>query len=164
MKKFVVVLLLACLVFSVGNVFAAGNSDSSAEKKIRIAIVPVALNNPIFIDAIEASKKAGEELGIQILPTASANPDAAEQVKVVESLIEQQVDGILLFPVDSKALKGVVDKAIDKVLKSEFSTVIFRFQTFVLCGNRQLYSRKKPVAMRWLNSWVVKEMLSYKPV
>jgi ribose transport system substrate-binding protein len=98
----------------VAGAFATGKSEAGAAKKVRIAIVPVALNNPIFLDAIEAAKKAGAAIGAEILPTASANPDAAEQVKVVEGLIEQKVDGILIFPVDSKALKGVVDKAVEK--------------------------------------------------
>ena len=86
---------------------------SAGEQKFRVAIVPVALNNPIFIDAVDAAVAAGKELGVEVLPNASSNPDAAEQVKVMDSLIERKVDAILIFPVDSKALKGVVDKAVD---------------------------------------------------
>lgn len=112
MKRLMLALVIAAVC--VAGVSATGQGEAKASPKVRIAIVPVALNNPIFLDAIEASKKAGAELGVEIIPTASANPDAAEQVKVIEGLIEQKVDGILLFPVDSKALKGVVDKAIDK--------------------------------------------------
>jgi ribose transport system substrate-binding protein len=111
-KRFLSVLVIAA--FCVTGAFASGKGEAASGKKVRIAIVPVALNNPIFLDAIEAAKKAGAEIGAEIIPTASANPDAAEQVKVVEGLIEQKVDGILLFPVDSKALKGVVDKAVGK--------------------------------------------------
>lgn len=109
MKRMLSVLVIAALCAALS--FAA---PSASGKKKRIAIVPVALNNPIFLDAIEAAKKAGADLGAEVIVTASANPDAAEQVKVVEGLIEQKVDGILLFPVDSKALKGIVDKAVDK--------------------------------------------------
>jgi len=112
MKRVLSILVIALMC--VAGAFAGGKTEGGAAKKVRIAIVPVALNNPIFLDAIEAAKKAGAELGAEIIPTASANPDAAEQVKVVEGLIEQKVDGILLFPVDSKALKGVVDKAVEK--------------------------------------------------
>lgn len=86
----------------------------TGEKNYTVAIVPVALNNPIFVDALDSATEAGKELGVRILKSASSNPDAAEQVKVIEGLIERKVDGILLFPVDSKALKGVVDRAVDK--------------------------------------------------
>ncbi len=94
-------LLLACAV-------------QAGEKKLLVAIVPVALNNPIFVDALNSASAAGDKLGVEILKNAPSNPDAAEQVKVVEGLIERKVDGILLFPVDSKALKGVVDRAVGK--------------------------------------------------
>lgn len=106
MRKAAKTLLLVCaLALAVGA--------QAGEKKLRVAIVPVALNNPIFIDAIDAAVRTGAELGVEVLPNASSNPDAAEQVKVMDSLIEKKVDGILIFPVDSKALKGVVDKAVD---------------------------------------------------
>ena len=106
MSKAAKTLLLICaLALAVGA--------QAGEKTFRVAIVPVALNNPIFIDAIDAAVAISKELGVEVLPTASSNPDAAEQVKVMDSLIERKVDGILIFPVDSKALKGVVDKAVD---------------------------------------------------
>ncbi len=108
MKKIVVfaAALALCLVLASAGAFAA------AKKKI--AIVPVALNNPIFLDAIEASQKAGKELGAEIIVAAPTNPDATEQVKVVEGLIEQKVDGIMIFPTDPVALRGVVDSAVAK--------------------------------------------------
>ena len=114
MKRFFVVLavILALAVVATGA-FAA-------PKKVKIAIVPVALNNPIFLDAIEAAQKAGKELGAEIIVAASTNPDATEEVKVVEGLIEQKVDGIMIFPTDPVALRGVVDKATAKGIKVAF--------------------------------------------
>ncbi len=108
MKLFGKAALLAALSLVLAAAVHAG------EKKLLVAIVPVALNNPIFVDALDSASVAGDELGVEILKTAPSNPDAAEQVKVVEGLIERKVDGILLFPVDSKALKGVVDRAVER--------------------------------------------------
>ena len=95
-------------------VASAGAFAADKAKKVKIAIVPVALNNPIFLDAIEASQKAGKELGAEVIVAASTNPDATEQVKVVEGLIEQKVNGIMIFPTDPVALRGVVEKAVAK--------------------------------------------------
>ncbi|MGA2477715.1 MAG: substrate-binding domain-containing protein [Spirochaetia bacterium] len=115
MKRFLIILsaLALCMVVVSTGAFAAG-------KKVKIAIVPVALNNPIFLDAIESSQKAGKELGADIIVAASTNPDATEQVKVVEGLIEQKVDGIMIFPTDPVALRGVVDKAVARGIKVAF--------------------------------------------
>lgn len=113
MKRFLLVLPAAalCLALASAGAFAGGKTE---KKAVKIAIVPVALNNPIFLDAIEASQKAGKELGAEVIVAASTNPDATEQVKVVEGLIEQKVDGIMIFPTDPVALRGVVDKAVAK--------------------------------------------------
>ena len=113
MRRFLISLaaLGLCLMIASPTVFAAGKAE---KKSVKIAIVPVALNNPIFLDAIEASQQAGKALGAEIVVAASTNPDATEQVKVVEGLIEQKVDGIMIFPTDPVALRGVVDKAVAK--------------------------------------------------
>ncbi|MCC8180775.1 MAG: substrate-binding domain-containing protein [Planctomycetes bacterium] len=108
MNRFFKTALIAAMAFTLAAGIMAG------ERKLRVAIVPVALNNPIFVDALDSADVAGRELGVEILKNAPSNPDAAEQVKVVEGLIERKVDGILLFPVDSKALKGVVDRAVSR--------------------------------------------------
>ena len=107
MRRFLTITVLAAAAL-------AASGAGAGERKLRVAIVPVALNNPIFVDAIESAVKAGDELGVDVLPTAASNPDAAEQVKIMDGLIERRVDGILIFPVDSKALKGVVDRAVDR--------------------------------------------------
>lgn len=119
MRKLCIALsaLALSLMFLSPAVFAGGKTE---KKAVKIAIVPVALNNPIFLDAIEASQKAGKELGAEIVVAASTNPDATEQVKVVEGLIEQQVNGIMIFPTDPVALRGVVDKAVAKGITVAF--------------------------------------------
>lgn len=108
MKKMSVVvvvsLLLVALVTSLG---------SAADKKFVIAMVPKALDNPIFVDAREAGKKAAEALGVEWIWAASQKSDAAEQVAVVESLIQKKVDAIGISVNDPTALKDVIDKAID---------------------------------------------------
>lgn len=86
---------------------------SGGEKRLRIAIVPVNLNNAIFMDAIENASRAGSELGVDIIATGSPDADAGEQIRTMERLIARKFDGILLFPVDSEALREVVDRAVD---------------------------------------------------
>ena len=89
-------------------------SEGKEPSDIVIAVVPKALDNPIFIDAKVAAEAAGEELGITVLYTGSTNSDAAEQVNVIEGLISKGVDAMLISCNDADALKDVINKATDQ--------------------------------------------------
>ncbi len=104
-------LVLVILVLSSFAVYAAGS------KEVTIAVVPKALDNAIFLDAKDAAEKTGKELGVKILWVGSTKSDAAEQVSVLEGLIQKKVDGILVSCNDANALKDVIDRAMDKGIK-----------------------------------------------
>lgn len=86
----------------------------AAEKKYEVAvIVSVLVGNYFQIRLAEASKKVGEELGVEV--TLYAPPsfaDYAEQVNIIENLIVKKVDLILLNANHPKALIPVVEKAV----------------------------------------------------
>ncbi|MBD3305930.1 substrate-binding domain-containing protein, partial [candidate division KSB3 bacterium] len=80
---------------------------------VTIAMVPKALDNPVFTTSREAARKAADELGIELIWTASQKADAAEQVAVIESLIQKKVDAIGISVNDPTALKDVINKAVE---------------------------------------------------
>lgn len=92
-------------------------SARAADKQLTIAVVPKALDNAIFLDAKDAAEKRGKELGVNIVWVGSAKSDAAEQVSVLEGLIQKKVDGILVSCNDADALKDVIDRAMDQGIK-----------------------------------------------
>jgi len=102
-------ILLFCIVV-LSLLFSA---ITFASDDIVIAIVPKALDNPIFLDAKTAAEATGRELGIKIQWTGPVKSDASEQVAVIEGLIQRGVDGILISCNDPDALKGVIDRAMD---------------------------------------------------
>jgi len=104
MKKILSILLVAMMILSMSFAFA---------EDIEIAVVPKALDNAIFLDAKTAAEEKGKELGIKIYWEGPTTSDAAMQVNVIESLIERQVDGILISCNDADALKDVIDRAVD---------------------------------------------------
>jgi len=110
MKRISLVFMILVLVLGVA--FTA-----SAQKKVTIAVVPKALDNAIFLDAKDAAEKTGAELGINILWVGSTKSDAAEQVSVLEGLIQKKVDGILVSCNDADALKDVIDRAMAQGIK-----------------------------------------------
>ena len=111
---FISALLLTGIVVSVN---APGNVARAAGKAITIAVVPKSLDNAIFLDAKDAAEKRGSQLGVSILWVGSNKSDAAEQVSVLEGLIQKKVDGILVSCNDADALKDVIDRAMDKGIK-----------------------------------------------
>ena len=104
MKKLVILLLTFALLMLSTGAFA---------EDLVIAVVPKSLDNAIFLDAKSAAEKKGAELGITVQWEGSMTSDAAQQVNVIESLIERQVDGILISCNDADALQEVIDRAVD---------------------------------------------------
>ena len=104
MKKLLAILLTAMMLLSLSAALA---------EDIEIAVVPKSLDNAIFLDAKSAAEAKGEELGAKIYWEGPTTSDAAQQVNVIESLIERQVDGILISCNDADALKDVIDRAVD---------------------------------------------------
>lgn len=110
MRKLTMVALLLSL--AVTPLFAAGQSEAEADEDIVIAVVPKGLDNPVFLDTKKGAEDAGKELGVTVNWTGPVKADAAEQVQVLEGLIQQGVDGILVSANDPTALNDVIAKAV----------------------------------------------------
>jgi ribose transport system substrate-binding protein len=110
----ILVMMVTALAWSAGGGQAGG---VKADKDIVIAVVPKALDNNIFLDAKTGAEQKGKELGIRVEWTGPARSDAAEQVNVIESLIQRKVDGILISCNNADALKDVIDRAVNAGIK-----------------------------------------------
>lgn len=108
-KRILLLLLAMMMVLSMSTGCARG----TGEDVIEIAVVPKALDNAIFLDTKAAAEAKGKELGIKIYWEGPTTSDAAMQVNIIESLIERQVDGILISCNDADALKDVINRAIE---------------------------------------------------
>ena len=105
MKKFIAVLLVAIMLLCMNT--------SCVKDTIEIAVVPKSLDNAIFLDTKAAAEEMGEKLGVKIYWEGPTSSDAAMQVNIIESLIERQVDGILISCNDADALKDVINRAVE---------------------------------------------------
>lgn len=105
MKRLLVILLAALMTIG----FCSGCTHDTIE----IAVVPKSLDNAIFLDTKAAAEEKAKELGIKIYWEGPTSSDAAMQVNVIESLIERQVDGILISCNDAEALKDVINRAVE---------------------------------------------------
>jgi len=88
--------------------------QQESEKKLRIAVVPKALDNPVFKPTHEGAKRAARELGgIEVVWTAPIESDAVEQVRVIEGLVRRGVDGIAISVNNPEILRKAIDDAVD---------------------------------------------------
>lgn len=105
MRRRALVMLLLLLV-------AAGGCGT--KPKLVVGVVPKGTNH-IFWQTVHAGAiKAAREFGFEVewnAPTLEI--DSSRQIQIVESMINRRLAGIVLAPVDRKALVGVVERAAD---------------------------------------------------
>ncbi|MBI5864163.1 MAG: substrate-binding domain-containing protein [Planctomycetes bacterium] len=109
----VFVCLLLCAV-------AAGSEQDKPDAKPKpakplIAVIPKGTTH-VFWKSVEAgARQAGEELNVEIIWKGPLKEnDRAQQIQVVQQFVSQGVDGIVLAPLDFKALVGPIKAAADK--------------------------------------------------
>ncbi|MBG9982387.1 ribose ABC transporter substrate-binding protein RbsB [Aerococcaceae bacterium DSM 111020] len=92
----------------------AGNSDDQvAEKSIdelKIGLSISTTNNPFFVNLRDGVLETAKEKGMEVV-VVDAQDDTSVQLNGMEDLIQQQVDIILVNPVDSDAITPAVESA-----------------------------------------------------
>ena len=122
MKKIVTLILsfvmLTGILSGCGIVIDGEGGSSSSEivgtGKIGLSISTQ--NNPFFVSLAEGAKAAAKEAGVD-LTVVDAGDDATKQVSDIEDLVSKQVSVIIVNPVDSDAVSGAVQSAIDQGVK-----------------------------------------------
>jgi ribose transport system substrate-binding protein len=117
MKKTLAILLftLAPLAASCGG--AAVTSESTKPSKLTIAVIPKGTTHEFWKSIHAGSVKAARELSAQgtevevIWKGPIREDDREQQVQVVEGFISQGVQGIVLAPLDNRALVRPVEEA-----------------------------------------------------
>jgi ribose transport system substrate-binding protein len=86
--------------------------DGHAKRPV-IAVIPKGTTHEYWKGVHAGALKAGEELGVDILWQGPVKEDdREEQIKVVDMIRDRAVSGILLAPLDDKALRGPVANAV----------------------------------------------------
>ena len=103
------VLILAALatVVAVGCQRGGGGGEGGGP---RIGLSISTLNNPFFVTLRNGAQQAAKKEGAKLI-IADAQDDAATQQDDVQNFVTQQVDAILINPVDSEAVVPAVQAA-----------------------------------------------------
>ena len=111
MKRFTVVVVVSLLAACSGSQPAP---TSTAPPKMRFAVIPKALDLPVFNYAKIGAERAAAEFGdVEVLWNAPVSADQLKQKEILESYITQRVDGIAISSLNAEFLKDTIDRAID---------------------------------------------------
>ncbi|MGR3939217.1 sugar ABC transporter substrate-binding protein [Streptomyces sp. BRA346] len=82
---------------------AAGCSEESGGGR-RVGVVVPFLTSP-FWEAYERDiPRQAAKVGVRVLPTVNSNNDASRQVSDIRNLLAQNIDGLVVSPIDSAAI------------------------------------------------------------
>jgi ribose transport system substrate-binding protein len=107
-------LLVAAALIAVacGTKDKAGGAAPAAPRRIQIAVIPKGMTHEFWKAIHAGAVKASRELDCDIIWKGSQKEDdRAQQITVVEDFISRRVDGIVLAPLDDRALVRPVQDA-----------------------------------------------------
>jgi ribose transport system substrate-binding protein len=105
-------MLLAVLMLAVLTTLVAGcqRGGGGGEGKQRIGLSVSTLNNPFFVSLRDGAQQAADEAGVELIVSDAQN-DTAQQQDAIQNFITQQVNAILVNPVDSDAIVPAIEAA-----------------------------------------------------
>jgi ribose transport system substrate-binding protein len=109
MKKSLAVVLL-CAMLAGFQVF-----PSAAQTQVKIAVIPKGTTH-VFWKSVEAgARAAGKDFGVEVIWKGPLKEnDRAQQISIVEQFVTEGVSGIVLAPLDDRALLRPVSAAAQK--------------------------------------------------
>lgn len=114
-----ILLLVLCLLAGCGvsdqngsGTISQGSSEPRGNNSLCIGITLYGLENDYMVRFATAVADYAEEQGIE-LELYAGNYDASTQIRQVEQMIEDQLDGIILIPQSSADCVSCVDKAVE---------------------------------------------------
>ncbi len=119
-KKFLALALALVMMLSLTacRITIDGETNNKKKKTTNgsIGLSVSTQNNPFFVSLAEGAKKAADELGVS-LTIVDAGDDVTKQVSDIEDLISKEISVLIVNPVDSDAVAGAVQNAVDAGIK-----------------------------------------------
>jgi ribose transport system substrate-binding protein len=128
MKKILVILLVVSMMFTLIGCASPEASEPAAEAKaekpaekveekkedkpLKVGYTVQSMENAYFVSVVEGMKVAAKDMGIELV-VADAAADASKHIDHIDNFIAQEVDVILISPVDEKAPEDAVAKAAE---------------------------------------------------
>jgi ribose transport system substrate-binding protein len=103
------------LLLAVAVAFGGPAPEQAAQpRKMRFAVIPKALDIPVFNYAKIGADRAAAEFGdVEVLWNAPPSADQLKQKEILESYITQRVDGIAISALNGDFLTETINRAMD---------------------------------------------------
>jgi ABC-type sugar transport system substrate-binding protein len=109
MRKAIAILLIALGTIT-GTLWASGSQEGGSDQ-VTVGYTVQSMENDYFVSVVEGMTAEAEALGVKLI-VADAGADAAKHIDQINNFIAQQVDAIIISPVDQTAPENAVSDAI----------------------------------------------------
>lgn len=107
-------MLVAAIVAATSVAGACGGASPEGPRKLRFALIPKALDIPVFNYANQGAQRQAAEFGdVEVIYRGPDRADELKQKEILESFISQKVDGIAISVLNAEFLTSTIDKAVD---------------------------------------------------
>jgi ribose transport system substrate-binding protein len=125
------------------GLFACGSDGPGGQEEITIAVIPKGTTH-IFWESVHAGAiKASVELGVEVRWVGpEKEDDRQQQIAVVDNQVLNQVSGIVLAPLDARALRRPVRDAVNRdvpviIIDSDLYESEDIYTSFIATDNRE---------------------------
>jgi len=106
-------ILSGLIVTGCGKTTSSSGDDSSQTSKITLGVIPKSTGGEYWETVETGARKAADELGVDIKWEGTVTEtEFAEQNKIIENMINLDVDGLALAPLNSVAMKKMVAQTV----------------------------------------------------
>lgn len=91
---------------------SANNNNGSGGKHYTIAFIPGCTCDPYYSTETAGFKAAASAAGVTAIVQGPANFAAAEQIPVLQAVVQRKPDAIVIDPTDATALAGPIEAAV----------------------------------------------------
>lgn len=114
MTRRVLGLTAAGIVALVMVACGGGSEAPDGERTLRFALIPKSLDIPVFDYANIGAQRAAAELGnVEVIYRGPERADELRQKEILESFIQQGVDGIAISVLNAEFLTSTIDRAVE---------------------------------------------------
>lgn len=87
------------------------SAAATAQDKPQVAFIPQIAGIPYYVAMREGAERAAAELGVTYVQEGPTSTNAADQLRIFESFVNQGFDVISISPLDEESLKPAIAKA-----------------------------------------------------
>ena len=114
MKKYAAAIVAVVMIAGAAACGRGSGGAGDAPRKLRFAVIPKALDIPVFDYARKGAERAAQELGdVEVIWRGPETGDQLKQKEILEAFITQRVDGIAISCLNGDFLTEAINRAVD---------------------------------------------------